>query len=503
MSELRPEIGVVHLHLAPPAQWKVVDTETLGHSVERRPARLERIVLSSDVVDQVDGATAGTLGDRRRTSGLATGVLLDLLATTRPFEQAHEALGIAGEVGEHVAHRPSVEQRGGTRIVVGEICDGALESTMGLGHTGHDLVHGRKRNRSRPVAVCPRMPTDAAPQPTRQIAMVGLGRMGANMARRLQRAGVRCVAHDVDPAVVSAMETEGFEGARTPEEVVAALTPPRHIWLMVPAAFVAETVERFLPLLSPGDCLIDGGNSWYREAVDRAEELAARGIHYLDVGTSGGVFGLERGYCLMVGGEHEAVTRLSVVFDALAPGADTAPRTDGRSGATAPEEKGWLHCGPSGAGHFVKMVHNGIEYGMMAAYAEGLNVLAKAGIGNEARATDAETAPLADARYYRYDLDLAAVTELWRRGSVVTSWLLDLTAAALHADPQLDGYRGRVSDSGEGRWTIHAAVDEGVPVPTLAASLWDRFYSRDRGDVAHKLLSAMRAGFGGHREVRG
>ncbi len=335
-----------------------------------------------------------------------------------------------------------------------------------------------------------------------QIAMVGLGRMGANMVRRLQRAGHECVAYDVNEAAVAAMEAEGVRGARTPQEVVDALAAPRHIWLMVPAAYVGETIARFQPLLAPGDTIVDGGNSWYRDDIDRAAPLAAQGIHYVDVGTSGGVFGLERGYCLMVGGPAESVQQLATVFQSLAPGLAAAPRTEGRDGPPTTAEQGWLHCGPVGAGHFVKMVHNGIEYGLMAAYAEGLNVLAKANIGSEAHTKDAETAPLTHPEYYRYDIDLAAVTELWRRGSVVSSWLLDLTAQALHADPRLDAFEGRVSDSGEGRWTIHAAVDEGVPVPTLAASLWDRFYSRGRGDVAHKVLSAMRAGFGGHREPK-
>ena len=331
--------------------------------------------------------------------------------------------------------------------------------------------------------------------------MVGLGRMGANMVRRLQRAGHQCVAYDVSADAVTAMEGEGAIGARTPQEVVAALQTPRHLWLMVPAAFVGSTIDTFAPLLSAGDTIIDGGNSWYRDDIDRAAPLAALGINYVDVGTSGGVFGLDRGYCLMVGGPVDAVQQLAPVFDALAPGIDTAARTPGRTGEPGTEERGWLHCGPVGAGHFVKMVHNGIEYGMMAAYAEGLNVLANANIGAQSHAKDAETAPLTDPQYYRFDLDLAAVTEVWRRGSVVSSWLLDLTAAAFHADPQLSEYQGRVSDSGEGRWTMHAAIDEGVPVPTLAASLFDRFYSRDRGDVAHKILSAMRAGFGGHHEV--
>ena len=307
-----------------------------------------------------------------------------------------------------------------------------------------------------------------------QIAMVGLGRMGANMVRRLQRAGHDCVAYDVNEAAVTAMESEGARGARTPQQVIDALSAPRHIWLMVPAAFVADTIAKFQPLLSPGDTIIDGGNSWYRDDVDRAAPLAAAGINYVDVGTSGGVFGLERGYCLMIGGPVEAVQQLSTVFDTLAPGIDAAPRSTGRTGEPATEEKGWLHCGPSGAGHFVKMVHNGIEYGMMAAYAEGLNVLANANIGAADHKKDAETAPLTHPEYYRYELDLAAVTEVWRRGSVITSWLLDLTADAFHADPALSGFEGRVADSGEGRWTLHAAIDEGVPVPTLAASLWDR-----------------------------
>jgi 6-phosphogluconate dehydrogenase len=335
-----------------------------------------------------------------------------------------------------------------------------------------------------------------------QLGMVGLGRMGANMVRRLQRAGHDCVAHDVSAEAVAAMEAEGVTGARSLDELVAALDAPRNVWIMVPAAFVTATIERLASLLSPGDTIIDGGNSWYRDDVDRAAPLAAQGLHYVDVGTSGGVFGLERGYCLMVGGDDEAVAGLAPIFDALAPGVEAAPRTPGRTGDVTTPERGWLHCGPSGAGHFVKMVHNGIEYGMMAAYAEGLNVLAKAGIGLESQAKDAETAPLTHPEYYRYDFDLAAITEVWRRGSVVASWLLDLTAAAYAEDPELSGFTGRVSDSGEGRWTLHAAIDEGVPTPTLAASLFDRFYSRDRGDVAHQVLSAMRAQFGGHREVK-
>ena len=333
--------------------------------------------------------------------------------------------------------------------------------------------------------------------------MIGLGRMGANMVRRLQRAGHQCVAHDVSPDAVAAMEHEGARGALTLDELVGALAAPRNVWIMVPAAFVDDTIARLAPLLSAGDTIIDGGNSWYRDDVDRAAPLAAKGIRYVDVGTSGGVFGLERGYCLMIGGDTEAVDRLAPIFDTLAPGTGTAERTPGRTGEPVPAERGWLHCGPSGAGHFVKMVHNGIEYGLMAAYAEGLNVLAKANIGAENHTNDAETAPLTHPEYYRYDFDLAAITEVWRRGSVVASWLLDLTAAAFAADPQLAEFEGRVSDSGEGRWTVHAAIDEGVPTPVLAAALFDRFSSRDRGDVAHKVLSAMRSQFGGHHEVKG
>jgi 6-phosphogluconate dehydrogenase len=335
-----------------------------------------------------------------------------------------------------------------------------------------------------------------------QLAMIGLGRMGANMVRRLLEAGHDCVAHDLDVTAVAAMEAEGARGAGSLEELVASLDAPRNIWIMVPAAFVGSTIERLAPLLSPGDAIIDGGNSWYHDDVDRGAALTPMGIHFLDVGTSGGVFGLERGYCLMVGGDPDAVHRLSPIFDSLSPGVESQLRTGGRTDEVQPAERGWLHCGPIGAGHFVKMVHNGIEYGLMAAYAEGLNVLAKADIGTERHAKDAETAPLTHPQYYQYQFDLGAITELWRRGSVVSSWLLDLTAAALAVDPQLDAFQGRVSDSGEGRWTLHAAIDEGVPVPTLASALWDRFYSRERGDVAHKVLSAMRSQFGGHHEVK-
>ena len=334
-----------------------------------------------------------------------------------------------------------------------------------------------------------------------QLGMIGLGRMGANMVRRLHHDGHDCVVHDVDEAAIAGLEVElGVAGARSLGDLVAAMAPPRAVWIMVPAAFVGATVDSLAPLLDPGDTIIDGGNSWYRHDVDRSEALAPAGIGYLDVGTSGGVFGLERGYCLMIGGPTDAVERLTPIFESLAPGIGNGPRTPGRTDDEAPEEHGWLHCGPSGAGHFVKMVHNGIEYGLMAAYAEGLNVLAKANIGAVDHPVDAETAPLDAAPYYRYDLDLARITEVWRRGSVISSWLLDLTAEAFHADPELSAYAGVVSDSGEGRWTINAAIDEGVPVPVLSAALYQRFSSRGRSDVADQVLSAMRAGFGGHVE---
>ena len=333
-----------------------------------------------------------------------------------------------------------------------------------------------------------------------QLGMIGLGRMGANMARRLQQGGHDVVVHDVSDDAVTELEGEGFTGAHSLSELVSKLETPRSIWVMIPAAFVDATIDELAPLLDEDDTIIDGGNSWYHLDVDRSERLTADGLHYVDVGTSGGVHGLERGYCLMIGGDDVAVGRLTPIFECLAPGVEAAERTPGRAGDPTPEEQGWLHCGPSGAGHFVKMVHNGIEYGLMAAYGEGLNILAKANIGAEQREDDAETAPMHQEKYYRYDLDIGKVTELWRRGSVVTSWLLDLTAEAYLDDPQLDEYAGHVSDSGEGRWTIQAAVDEGVPVPVLSAALYQRFSSRGRDDVANKVLSAMRAGFGGHSE---
>jgi 6-phosphogluconate dehydrogenase len=336
-----------------------------------------------------------------------------------------------------------------------------------------------------------------------QLGMVGLGRMGANMVVRLMQAGHECVGYDVSPAAVTALADDGLAGAGSLKELVAALDAPRHVWLMVPAAVVGATIDELAPLLDRGDTIVDGGNSWYRHGIDRGASLADVGIDYVDVGTSGGVHGLERGYCLMIGGEETAVARLAPIFDSLAPGIEAAVRTPTRAEAgndPIPAERGWLHCGPCGAGHFVKMVHNGIEYGMMAAYAEGLNVLAKADVGAVEHTHDAETAPLEHPEYYQFDLDLAAITEVWRRGSVVASWLLDLTAEALAADPELSAFSGHVSDSGEGRWTVSAAIEEGVPVPVLAASLFQRFSSRGRSDVADKVLSAMRSGFGGHVE---
>jgi 6-phosphogluconate dehydrogenase len=336
-----------------------------------------------------------------------------------------------------------------------------------------------------------------------QIAMVGLGRMGANIVRRLTRAGHECVVYDVDPQSVASMAKEGAQPATSVQQLAELLTPPRAAWVMVPAAYAGAVVHDIASVFDKDDTIIDGGNSYYRDDIARAKELQPKGIHYLDVGTSGGVFGLERGYCLMVGGDDAAVQRLAPIFETLAPGLDAAPRTEGRTGTPAPEELGWLHCGPAGAGHFVKMVHNGIEYGIMAAYAEGLAILDRAGAGLETRAQDAETAPLGDPDAYQYEIDLAAVSELWRRGSVVSSWLLDLTAAALHESPQLSEFTGRVSDSGEGRWTAVAAVETGVPAYVLTAALQERFSSQGSGLLVGKLLSAMRKQFGGHVEIPG
>jgi 6-phosphogluconate dehydrogenase len=333
-----------------------------------------------------------------------------------------------------------------------------------------------------------------------QLGMVGLGRMGANLVRRLMRAGHECIAFDVNPDAVRQLESEGAIGSNTLEEFVSRLDKPRAAWLMVPAALTGATVDKLASMLEAGDTIIDGGNSYYRDDVERARGLAERQIHYVDVGTSGGVFGLDRGFCLMIGGEPEPVDRLDPVFRAIAPGVEAAPRTEGASGEPTTAEQGYLHCGPPGAGHFVKMVHNGIEYGLMAAYAEGLNLLHRANAGAQQRALDAETTPLRDPDYYRYDLDVAAVAEVWRRGSVISSWLLDLTAAALHGSPGLEDFQGRVSDSGEGRWTVQAAVDVGVPANVISTALFERFASRGDADFADRLLSAMRNEFGGHAE---
>jgi 6-phosphogluconate dehydrogenase len=334
-----------------------------------------------------------------------------------------------------------------------------------------------------------------------QLGMVGLGRMGANIVRRLMRGGHECVVHDLNASAVEELEKEGATGASSLDDFVARLSKPRAAWVMVPAAFAGETVDQLAARMERDDVVIDGGNSYYRDDIERAKALAPKGIYYLDVGTSGGIFGRERGFCLMIGGEQEPVRRLEPLFQTIAPGVESAPRTRGRSGDPSPAERGYLHCGPPGAGHFVKMVHNGIEYGLMAAYAEGFNILRHAGIGiGNGRAEDAETAPLRDPEYYRYEIDVAQVAELWRRGSVVSSWLLDLTAAALHTAPTLEGFTGRVSDSGEGRWTVLAAVDEGVPANVLTTALYERFSSRGEADFADKVLSAMRREFGGHVE---
>jgi len=333
--------------------------------------------------------------------------------------------------------------------------------------------------------------------------MIGLGRMGANMSERLVRAGIEVVGFDRDPAAVQAVQARGADGASDAAALVAALDAPRVVWFMLPAAVTSAAIDEVAEHLQPGDVVVDGGNGHYHEDIRRAEALAGRGIHHVDAGVSGGVWGLDRGYCLMVGGDTAAVELLEPVLEALAPGVDAAPRTPARHGDTTEYERGWLHCGPAGAGHFVKMVHNGIEYGLMAAYAEGFNVLRHANAGSAERAADAETAPLSDPSLYRYDIDIPAVAELWRRGSVVESWLLDLTADELARDPDLEGFSGRVSDSGEGRWTVQAAVDEGVPVPVLAAALFSRFASRGNDEYANKVLSAMRRGFGGHAEATG
>jgi 6-phosphogluconate dehydrogenase len=333
-----------------------------------------------------------------------------------------------------------------------------------------------------------------------QLGMIGLGRMGANMVRRLMKSGHECVVYDVSADAIAALAKDGATGATSLADLVARLAAPRAIWMMVPAAIVDQELAQLAPHLAPGDIVIDGGNSYYRDDMRRAGELAASGLHYVDVGTSGGVAGQERGYCLMIGGETSIVAHLTPIFATLAPGTGSAPRTPGRSGAPSTAEQGFLHCGPSGAGHFVKMVHNGIEYGLMAAYAEGLNVLRHANVGKRSQIVDAETTPLREPQFYQFEMNLSEITEVWRRGSVVGSWLLDLTAGALLQDPQLAAYGGRVSDSGEGRWTIEAAIDEGVPTHVLSAALFDRFGSRGQGDFANQVLSAMRHAFGGHVE---
>ncbi len=335
-----------------------------------------------------------------------------------------------------------------------------------------------------------------------RIGMIGLGRMGANMARRLIRAGHECVVFDMSPRAVEELAREKAVGAASLQDLVRKLAKPRAVWMMVPAAVVDRTIADLAPHLEPGDILVDGGNSYYVDDLRRAKELAPKGIHYVDVGTSGGVWGVERGYCQMIGGEDAAVRQLDPVFAALAPDMATAPRTPGREGRGGTAEHGYLHCGPSGAGHFVKMVHNGVEYGLMAAYAEGLNILRGASVGKRQHEVDAETTPLRDPERYQYEFDLADVAELWRRGSVVASWLLDLIAGAMNQDPKLERFAGRVSDSGEGRWTVQASIDEGVPSPVLTTALYQRFSSRGEADFADKVLSAMRHAFGGHEEKR-
>jgi 6-phosphogluconate dehydrogenase len=333
-----------------------------------------------------------------------------------------------------------------------------------------------------------------------QLGMIGLGRMGANMVLRLMRAGHHCVVYDRDPAAVGALVEQGAEGASDVADLCTRLAPPRNVWIMVPAAVVDRVIDDLAPHLLAGDTIIDGGNSNYREDIAHAARLRPLGIHFVDCGTSGGVWGAERGYCLMIGGEAEAVQRLDPIFSTLAPGPGSIERTAGRTGPHGPSELGYLHCGPNGAGHFVKMVHNGIEYALMAAYAEGFNLLKHAGVGRQDRAVDAETAPLSNPEHYQYAIDVGEVAELWRRGSVVASWLLDLTAIALHEDPDLKAFGGRVSDSGEGRWTALAAIETGTPAPLLTTALYERFGSRGEGDFANQILSAMRYQFGGHHE---
>jgi 6-phosphogluconate dehydrogenase len=335
-----------------------------------------------------------------------------------------------------------------------------------------------------------------------RIGMIGLGRMGANMVRRLMRAGHSVVVYDRASDAVKTLALEGAEGAHSLADLTRQLPAPRVVWFMLPAAAVESAIAEAAPLLTPGDVLVDGGNSYYIDDIRRAEDLAEQGIHYVDVGTSGGVFGLERGYCQMIGGDPDVILRLDPIFASLAPPKESASRTPERKNPRGTADRGYLHCGPAGAGHFVKMVHNGIEYGIMASYAEGLNILRHANAGRMDQVHDAETTPLRDPRHYQYDFDVAEIAELWRRGSVVSSWLLDLIAGALAEQPDLTGYVGRVSDSGEGRWTVKAAIDEAVPAPVLTTALYQRFSSRGEADYADKLLSAMRAAFGGHREEK-
>ncbi|WP_293008494.1 phosphogluconate dehydrogenase (NAD(+)-dependent, decarboxylating) [Nitrosomonas sp.] len=335
-----------------------------------------------------------------------------------------------------------------------------------------------------------------------QIGMIGLGRMGSNMVRRLAQGSHECVVYDVNTDAVQKLALTGVIGAISLEDMVDRLTKPRKIWLMIPTALVDRLLAQLVPLLEEGDIVIDGGNSHYHDDIRRSDEMKQQGIHYLDVGTSGGISGLEHGYCLMIGGENEIVQQLIPIFTTLSPGVGAAPPTPGRQSGVGTAEQGYLHCGPHGAGHFVKMVHNGIEYGVMAAYAEGLNILHNANIGKRTHDIDAETTPLRNPEYYQYDMDLTEIAEVWRRGSVVRSWLLDLTASALLSDPGLDNFSGRVSDSGEGRWTLEVAIDEAVPVPVLSAALYERFSSRGDADFANKILSAMRHEFGGHIEKK-
>jgi 6-phosphogluconate dehydrogenase len=335
-----------------------------------------------------------------------------------------------------------------------------------------------------------------------QLGMIGLGRMGANLVRRLMRDGHHCVAYDRNPEAVKSLAAEGADGAPSLEEFVGKLSRPRNIWIMVPAGVVEQTLTALVPLLDADDVVIDGGNSYYRDDITRSKDLSAKGLHYLDVGTSGGVWGLERGYCLMIGGDDDAVARLDPIFMTIAPGLGTVEPTPGRQPADSPASQGYLHCGPSGAGHFVKMVHNGVEYGMMAAIAEGLSIIKYADVGLHQDEIDAETTPLRNPEAYEYEINVSDVAEVWRRGSVVSSWLVDLTAAAFAKSPDLDSFSGHVSDSGEGRWTVLAAVDEGVPAPVISASLYQRFESRDNGEFTGKILSALRSEFGGHAEKK-